>query len=271
MSGKSFLSVVVMTWCVTASGSVIRAEGSVIETRDLWCEEQPVIAETPVRLGLPATATVDARTGLAISMEEREAGAVTVRATGHGLDVLKSVKGDGEFTLSIRANGDAFAVAGTATAIVISRGAESVRIDTARPEPGAYGKAAALLSGSPALRLFRSAVSRLGPETRETPGGLALELGDVLLRIVQDDPGAVDRFREARTPEGRGAYRVALLSRRCYADWEAEALAAWGSYESCYNDFSWWSGGREVCAMMYLLRVEGAWFEYLTCVGFPTK
>jgi hypothetical protein len=207
--------------------------------------------------------------GLAISVAAAETGGVVVKAAGHGLDVRKLVARDGSFTLTIAAAGDTLALAGSSRGVVVTRGGKSVRVDTAGTDPGAFSRSAALLAGSPALRVFRGAVSALDAPTRETVGGAALEIGDVLLRILQDDAGAVVRWRNARGERTGGLIRAAFGMRKpCFAEWEQEVIEAWDWYEACYHDFSWWSGGREACAFVYILRVEAAWFQFLTCVGF---
>jgi hypothetical protein len=140
-------------------------------------------------------------------------------------------------------------------------------VSTVERDRAAFERAAALLAGSHALALFRSAVTRLSPETRETAGGMALEIADVLLRVIQDDPSAVERFRDGVLGRQAAVMRVAFVRRPCYGDWEKEVLSAWESYEGCYHDFSWWSGGREGCALLYTLRVEAAWLEFLACLS----
>lgn len=214
----------------------------------------------------------DRQEGLAVSVIAGESGGVVVTASGHGLDVRKLVARDGSFTLTIAAAGDAVAVAGTSRGVVVTRGRQSVRVDAAQATPGAFAKAASLLAGSTALRTFRGAVAAMDPSTRETVGGAALEIGDVLLRVLQDDAGAVERWRHGRVERTRGFVRAAFgLRAPCFDAWETEVIEAWDWYEACYYDFSWWSGGREACAFVYILRVEAAWFQFLTCVGFKAQ
>jgi hypothetical protein len=264
MFNRSSVGVIVMAWCVTASGSAIQAHGSIIETGDVWVAT-PQDGPVPAKAGGPVT--VDPATGLAIAVETVREGGVRVAANGHGLDVQKVVARDGSYRLTIRGGGDSLTVEGATSDVLLQRGGDSVRLTPAASDRAAFARAATLLSGSAALGMFRAAVARMTPSTRETVGGLALEIADVLLRVIQDDPGAVSRFRQTLVSRDSGVVRVAFLRRPCYADWEAEVLDAWGAYEACYNDFSWWSGGREGCALLYTLRVEAAWFEFLACIS----
>jgi hypothetical protein len=260
--------VVIMAWCVTTWGGVIQADGSVIDTNDRWGVPRQQARETAVPQQREQGAeTTDPRTGLVFTVAGTPNGGVEIGASGRGLDVRKTVGREGRYTLVVRAADDLLRVEGTPSSVVLSRGDRSVAVSAAERDRAAFERAATLLAGSPALALFRSAVTRLAPETRETVGGMALEIADVLLRVIQDDPSAVERFREGVLGRQAAVMRVAFVRRPCYGDWEREVLAAWGSYEGCYNDFSWWSGGREGCALLYTLRVESAWLEFLACLS----
>jgi hypothetical protein len=39
----------------------------------------------------------------------------------------------------------------------------------------------------------------------------------------------------------------------------------------CVKDAKWFPGGPEVCAFLWTVQVEGAWFKYLSCCSFPLK
>ena len=94
-----------------------------------------------------------------------------------------------------------------------------------------------------------------------------MEIVDLLLSVAQGDPSAPDRFRAGEpVPD---VLRVANAGESCYNEWRGEVQAAWNEYEGCYNDFSWWSGGREVCAFLWTIQVEAAWFKLWGCVGSP--
>lgn len=264
MFGASVRTLVVTAGVAVFAAAGASAQGSPAARRAVCPADVPSSAAAGEALPGP-----EQQGGLAISVSAAETGGVLVRAAGHGLDVRKLVARDGSFTLTIAADGDTLAVAGSSRGVVVTRGLRSVRVDTAGTDPGAFARSAALLAGSTALRVFRGAVSALDAPTRETVGGAALEIGDVLLRILQDDAGAVVRWRNGRGERTGGFVRAAFGMRKpCFAEWEQEVIEAWDWYEACYHDFSWWSGGREACAFVYVLRVEAAWFQFLTCVGF---
>lgn len=260
--------VVVMVWCVSAWGGAVQADASVIGTLDRWgvprqAQRELVPPAPPER---PA-GTVDSATGLLFSVTPVPDGGIEFAATGRGLDVRKAVGREGRYTLTIRTADDLLRVEGSSSGVVVRRGDRAATVSAVERDRAAFERAAGVLAGSPALALFRSAAARLSPETRETASGMAMEIADVLLRVIQDDPSAVERFRDGVLGRQAGLLRVGFMRRPCYGDWEREVLSAWGAYESCYNDFSWWSGGREGCALMYTIRAEAAWLEFLACLS----
>lgn len=259
---------VIMAWCVTTWGGVIQADGSPIDPGDRWSLPRQEASERVIPPQRDrGSEVVDPGTGLVFTVAATPDGGADIGASGRGLEVRKTVAPAGRYTLSIRAADDTLRIEGSPAGVVLSRGDKTVTMPAAGRDRAAFERAAAVLAGSPALALFRSAVARLAPESRQTAGGMALEIADVLLRVIQDDPSAVERFREGVLGRQPSVMRVALMRRPCYGDWEHEVLAAWGWYEDCYNDFSWWSGGREGCAFLYTLRVEAAWLEFLACLS----
>ncbi len=246
-------------WCVMPSGSPIRASGGGVENGDTWLWRASPRVEAPSQVAVQKE-VMDRATGMRLTLSEHPSGALQVRATGGVLEVIKRVTVDGEVTLTLRAADDRVSVVSSRKGVVVTRGRRTARVDLARADASAE-RTAVLLAGSPAIRLFRRAVSGMEASTRSSAAGLALELADVLLRVLQDDPAAVPAWREARL----AAHRAPLEAETCYSAWETEVLAAWETYDGCYHDFSWWSGGREVCAGLYIIRVESAWFKLIGC------
>ena len=46
---------------------------------------------------------------------------------------------------------------------------------------------------------------------------------------------------------------------------------AWVEFADCVDDTKWYPGGPEVCAFVWSIKVEGAWFRFLACCSFPMK
>jgi hypothetical protein len=220
---------------------------------------------TPVAVPVTGTDVVDASTGLSMSIRSGNAGNVDVRATGHGLDVYKSVRPDGTYSVRVAGNGDSVVVVSSTSSVAVSRGKRSARLDLTRREKRGGAEAAQLLAGSPALSLFRAAVGRLSPAVRRTPAGVALVLTDIALRVLQGDPDAVERLRaDGQLGEARPV-NVAYRMRDCWGSFEGAVIDAWSSYVGCVYDFEWYSPWREVCSMVWLLRAESAWAQFLGC------
>jgi hypothetical protein len=202
----------------------------------------------------------DPGTGLRLTLSETPSGTLQVTAAAGPLQVVKRVTATGDVSLTLRAGDDRVSILTSRNAVVVARGKRAARVEFAQGGTSMEATAV-LLAGSPAVRLFRRILSGVDPSTRSSAAGLALELADVLVRTLQDDPVAVPAWREARLLRRPGT----LEAETCYSAWETEVLAAWEWYADCYDDFSWWSGGREVCAGLYIIRVESAWFKLIGC------
>ncbi len=242
-------------------------DGSVISTSDRWGVPRQLARQFAMSPDEGVAESVDAGTGLTLSAQGTANGGVEVAASGRGLEFRKAVDRNGRYSLTIRAGDDTLHVRGESSGVVLKRGDQMVTVSATSRDRAAFERAATLLAGSPALALFRSAVARLSTAGRESAAGTAMEITDVLLRVIQDDPAAVERFRDGVLGRQSAMTRVSFMRRPCYGEWEQEVLAAWGAYESCYHDFSWWSGGREGCALLYTLRAEAAWLEFLACLS----
>jgi hypothetical protein len=207
------------------------------------------------------------KSGLRVSITQHGSGALRLSAEADGIDVQQTVYANGEFSVSLRSGKDIVTLDGNRVRIKVSRGGRTVAYSLNRPQTPAYDRTSILLAGSPAMRAFRLARSRMSPETRQSPEGVAMEIIDLLLSVAQGDPSAPDRFRPAE-PAPDGA-KVAENFGSCYTDWRDEVQIAWNEYESCYNDFNWWSGGREACAFLWIIQVEAAWSRLWGCTAFP--
>jgi len=205
-----------------------------------------------------------------LSLERGADGRVVLRAVVGGLEVRKAVADDGAFDLTLSVAGDAVAVSGSLEALSVARGGERLAIQPGRRDAPAAAAVARLLAGSPAILAFRAALASSEDGWRQTPGGLGLLMADVILRVLQDDPSAILRLRPAPSSAGV-VWAAAPMPRPCFAEWEAEVIAAWDWYENCFDNTSWWSGGSQACAVIYFIRVEAAWFQFLKCVGFSIQ
>lgn len=220
----------------------------------------------------------DPATGLVLSTVGHASGATTFRAVGRGFEAEKTLAPDGAFSLELRCATDHVRLSGTAGRLTVVRQGRAVEVRPGGPEEDALQRAAMLVAGSPAIRMFRAALGRMAAASLESEPGLALQFGDALLRVIQDDAaGAVALVRRqagrgmsipaagAQVVRLGGGGMAGAAGETCFSAWKAQVLEAWNEYEACYHDFSWWSGGREVCAFLYIIEVESAWFKMLSC------
>lgn len=222
----------------------------------------------------------DAPTGLVLSTARHASGAVTYRASGRGLEVEKTLAPTGAFSLSLGYAADRVELSGSAAFLKVSRQGQAIDLRPVDPEEAAVERAAILLAGSPAIRLFRVALGRMAASTLASEPGLALQFGDALLRVIQDDaPGGVALARRhagQATADNQAGVRVVSLTggavsgeaggeESCFQAWKRQVMEAWVEYEACYHDFSWYSGGRLACAFLWVIEVESAWFKMLSC------
>lgn len=257
---KSLVSVGILGWCV------IGADGAwAVELRRPGCAV-PQVQSSPAPGMSTATDKVE-KAGLRVSISQHVSGGLRISARGDGIDVEKTVFANGEFSLSLRSGKDLVTAHGNGENVEVSRGKRTVAFDLNDPESNGYDRTAILLAGSPAIRAFRGAMSRMSPEARQSPEGVAMGIIDLLLNVAQGDPGAPDRFVPAESVSS--GLMSAAMRESCYGEFRAEAIAAWNEYESCYRDFNWWSGGREVCAFLWVIQVEAAWWKMWGCAAFP--
>ncbi len=221
----------------------------------------------------------DDPTGLVLSAVRHVSGALTYRASGRGLEIEKTLAPNGTFSLSLGHATDRVELSGSAALVRVSRQGQVIDLRLVDTDEHAVQRAAILLAGSPAIRLFRAALGRMAASSLGSEPGLALQFGDALLRVIQDDAhgGVALARRQAGqpTPGADGGARLVSLGggssaadgagESCFRAWKREVMSAWMEYEACYYDFSWYSGGRLACAFLYVIEVESAWFKMLSC------
>jgi hypothetical protein len=202
-----------------------------------------------------------------MSIAQHVSGGLRISAQAEGIDVQKTVFASGEFSVSLRSGRDLVTLVGNQARVKLSRGGRTVLFELNDPNNDATARASILVAGSQAIRAFRAALGRMSLAVRQSPQGAAVAIIDLLLNVAQGDPGAPDRFLPAQPATDNLA--AASVGGSCYDEWKAEVQAAWNEYEACYNDFNWWSGGREVCAFLWTIQVEAAWFKMWGCAAFP--
>jgi hypothetical protein len=123
----------------------------------------------------------------------------------------------------------------------------------------------ALIVSSPALRQFRRLAAQLEASGDVTPEILGLRVTGAVVSEVDGDEGAVRRLsRELRAKFTANMKRVRLRA-SCYDSYQDLVVRAAAQMEQCMGQFSVWNPMRQVCAGVWTLQVESAWFSFLSC------
>lgn len=225
--------------------------------------------------GGPRATWVDPATGAALSLVTHGNGAVALNVDTGSLTITKLVTPAGTFDLRLATNRDTVRVMVSKTRLTVTRGGKKAVLDTDAVDDLAIQRLQLVLAGSGAVRQFRQIYASMSDSTRRRPEGAALGIVEAVLGWLQGDVNAVGRVIP---PTGEaGAPSLSAFSAEdekelsCYKKWEAEVTDAWSEYEECVLSFEWWNPAREVCAFLWVIRVESAWFSMIGCSAIPIK
>src|SRR5262249_31070778 len=98
---------------------------------------------------------------------------------------------------------------------------------------------------------------------------LSLRVTGAIVSQVDGDDGAVRRLgRELRSKFGSNMKRVRLRE-SCWDSYQALVVRAAGQMEQCMGQFGVANPMRQLCAFVWTLQVESAWFSFLGCSAIP--
>lgn len=262
MKTRFLVGVLAMGWCLTPSGSIAG-------TRPGYFEPRTICALATVSQPAERTELVDERTGAQLRLTARANGAVQVRMTWPDFDFRKVMQPNGDFTLLLAGSHDVLTLIRTGDRLRVTRNGKTAVLKHTQVDEAGLEHVQQVLAGSRAMRMFRALHGRLSQDTLASVPGIIVDVTDVQVGVLQGDGGVLER-RRAKT---RGRMAQAGLGGRnqCYDDWESDVMTAWVELEDCVNDTKWVPGGPEVCAFVWTVQVEGAWFKYLSCCSFPLK
>ena len=253
-----------MGWVLTASGSPA-GPPELVERAALR-----LLQPGPNRLG--RAAVVDPETGADLRLTARPAGGIQASIAGNDVEVRKVALPNGDFHVRIAGRQDLVVLVKSGEALRVSRGGHTAVVQLTRSDEDGLDLVQQVLAGSRAVRAFRALHRRLGAESLESAPGVSLDLLDALLGILMGEPGAVDRRAPARLGAAwRAAFAPAGTGPSCFSEYEAEVLAAWDDFAQCVDDVKWYPGVQEVCAFVWLLKIESAWFRFIGCSSIPLK
>jgi hypothetical protein len=215
---------------------------------------------------------IDLETGAALRLARTADGGLRFEIDGDDVAVRKSLKANGDFEMTLRASGDEFAVTRRGASIRVSRGERALEFGLGDLDEDGMVRLQQIVSGSAAIRRFRGLHGALTGDTRCSSLGAAADIIDMWVGVLQGQP--TPSRPVAATPQA-----VAMMADdgsggggpSCYELWSAEVLVAWNDYTGCRHSFPWYNPLREACSFLWIIRIESAWFQLISCSAIPIK
>src|SRR5690606_36670094 len=197
-------------------------------------------------------------------------GGVVLEVESEGLTVRKTVYSDGRFIADLQFGRDRFVLSGDHDGVRVARGRALVHLPPGAAEDRGQ-QVRAWLGASQAVQRFRQLVGAL--ESAEAFDGAALSLRatGALVAELGGDGAAAQRFgRQLQARLGGRVRRIAQsYPASCWEQYERAVIAAANELERCLADFAVYNPTRNLCAFVWLLKVEAAWFGLLKCSAVP--
>lgn len=205
-----------------------------------------------------------AELGLTIGVSSTADGAMLLSATAGDLVFRKVVYADGRYQAQIEQGRDRIAFAGSQGRLVVTYGSRSLTMtdDQDSEQPA---RVRALIGSSPALRQFRRLNAELESSGDVSPEILGLRVTGAVVSEIDGDDGAVRRLSRELRAKFAGNVKKVRLRASCYDSYQALVVQAAAQMEQCMGQFGVWNPMRQVCAGVWTLQVESAWFSFLSC------
>lgn len=170
---------------------------------------------------------------------------------------------------------DQVQIAATASTVQVTRSRRTLSLDGQRPDEASADRIQALLSGSRAVRAFKTLIARL--EAQED-GALvdSVLVSGALVALLDGDAGAPARVaRRLREKHVARAMKVSgqVTPSWCFYTYAASLFEIYYDWEKCMNALGWWNYPLHLaCGVEWAFRAEAAWFWFIACNGgFPMK
>jgi hypothetical protein len=252
----------IMVWILTASGAIANPPAGM--------SSYPALC-APVAQAQrwERTEVVDESTGAEVRLTARQNGALQVLMSWPDFEFQKVVQPNGDYHLRLRGRQDLVLLIRTGDRLRVTRSGQTATLSLVQPDANGLDTVQQVLAGSRAVRLFRALYARLSDDTLGSVPGMALDSAEALVDVLQGNPSVGGRRRAQ--PRGRVA-QVSFGGRNvCYDEYETEVNKSWGELAECVDDVKWFPGGPEVCALVWAIKVESAWFQFVKCSAFPLK
>jgi hypothetical protein len=214
----------------------------------------------------PITSQYDDQTGLWFTEHIDAEGRAKSEVKGKGLVVTKSFAA-GRLTLQVKSGSHALSITIAPGEIGIRSGKRTLRLNPEQATEADYDEAKELLARSRVVGRLRSAAAAIGKKVAESPAGFEFLLTEALVALLDGDPSAAQRAKERLQGKVFGlGVQPARAGGNCYSSYRNEVYSAMMSTRSCVNDFAIWNVPmRNLCYFEWTIRIESAWFGFLSC------
>jgi hypothetical protein len=215
--------------------------------------------------------------GLSAGVAMEADGGLAVTATAGDLTVRKQVYADGRFVVHVATRGeDRLLISGAPNGLTIAYGAGAAVELSADRDAEYEGNARRVrewLAQSDAVQRFRHINEVLEQQDALSPEALSLRVTGALVAELLGDPGAARRLSRSLGSRLANRLRKAQsgITPSCWDTYQRLVVQAANALQSCINSFAVYNPMRQVCAFVWTLQVESAWFQFLGCSAFPIK
>ena len=234
------------------------------------CQTQTGHASRPV---IAAADVVDRHAGAHVRVEPVGTDGVRLDLAAGPLTVRKMAWSNGDIEVWIRYARDEFRMSRRGDRLQVARGGQAFDVDLTAPGTDDLARVRQVLTDSEAVRRFRALRSVLSRGFVKHAAGAGVAVLDGLLAVLSGEmpvaqPTMATFAAADETGLGEGDE---IAGPSCWDAYVTETNAAWNDYVGCIGSFAWYNPMREVCAFVWVLRAESAWFQFLGCSSIPIK
>jgi hypothetical protein len=215
----------------------------------------------------------DEQRGVAYSLAHTSDGGVRLTGRMSELVFEKTSYADGHFALQLTSGDDVVVFKVGSAGTEVSRGGRIVKLADAATDREA-DEVRALLAGSRAVRRYRLLAAALEQSDENSPAAHGVLIAAVVVHGLDGDPGAAPRIaRRLATPHApERLWKIAFTqaSIDCWVEYAAHVTTAYNDFQICLLSATWYTYQlvSYSCSGLWLIRVEGYWFQYLRCSAF---
>lgn len=223
-----------------------------------------------------ASAPNDIKREVAYSLVRTPDGAVRLSGEAPDVRFVKTSYRDGHFDLHLASGPDEVDISMNPEGVELLRGQRRLHVRIAAATQEAWAALRAELGASIAVARFHAlaaAIERSGD--RSAPAQGVLIAASALALIDGNNPG-VRRIARSMSPNAGPVRRTIAAAEDCWESYEGRVNNAANDLLACVSDAanaSWWMqlGIAQTCGLLWTIRVEGYWFQYISCSTIPLK